>query len=106
MIPILYDKTGNTKITNLADCIQCIVTEERNGMFEVELVYSVHSSNSDKLIRGNIIVADANDTLKGQKFRIYKISKPINGRIKILARHISFDMARDVVTGLVIDNQS
>ena len=106
MIPILYDKTGNTKITNLIDCIQCIVTEERNGMFEAELVYSVHSSNSDKLIRGNIIVADANDTLKGQKFRIYKISKPINGRIKILARHISFDMARDVVTGLVIDNQS
>lgn len=106
MIPILYDKTGNTKITNLTDCIQCIVTEERNGMFEAELVYSVHSSNSDKLIRGNIIVADANDTLKGQKFRIYKITKPINGRIKILARHISFDMARDVVTGLVIDNQS
>ena len=106
MIPILYDKTGNTKITNLTDCIQCIVTEERNGMFEAELVYSVHSSNSDKLIRGNIIVADANDTLKEQKFRIYKISKPINGRIKILARHISFDMARDIVTGLVIDNQS
>ena len=106
MIPILYDKTGNTKITNLTDCIQCIVTEERNGMFEAELVYSVHSSNSDKLIRGNIIVADANDTLKEQKFRIYKVSKPINGRIKVLARHISFDMARDVVTGLVIDNQS
>ena len=106
MIPILYDKTGNTKITNLTDCIQCIVTEERNGMFEAELVYSVHSSDSDKLIRGNIVVADANDTLKEQKFRIYKVSKPINGRIKILARHISFDMARDVVTGLVIDNQS
>ena len=48
MIPNLYDKTGNTKITNLTDCIQCIVTEERNGMFEAELVYSVHSSNSDK----------------------------------------------------------
>ena len=106
MIPILYDKTGNTEITNLTDCIQCIVTEERNGMFEAELVYSVHSSNSDKLIRGNIIVADANDTLKEQKFRIYKTSKLINGRIKILARHISFDMARDVITGLVIDNQS
>ena len=48
MIPILYDKTGNTKITNLKDWIQCFVTEERNGMFEAELVYSVHSSNSDK----------------------------------------------------------
>ena len=106
MIPILYDRTGNTKITNLTDCIQCIVTEERNGMFEAELVYLVYSTCSDKLIRGNIIVADANDTLKEQKFRIYKVTKPINGRIKVLARHISFDMARDVVTSFAIENRT
>ena len=29
----LYDKTGNTLIANLENCIECFVEEERNGIF-------------------------------------------------------------------------
>ena len=46
MIPILYDKTEANKIGFLTDCIKCEVLEERNGEFELTLVYP---SNSDLL---------------------------------------------------------
>ena len=106
MIPTIYDKTGNTKYGELVDCIKGIVIEERNGLFQAEVTYCLFSPHWDKLIRGNIIIADANDTLKNQKFRINKISKPINGQFTVKARHISFDLARDMIEGLDIENQS
>jgi phage-related protein len=42
MIPILYDKDETEFKTNglgrLSDAISCIVTEERNGIYELEMV--------------------------------------------------------------------
>ena len=50
MLPILYDKTGNTRIGELTDCIKGYVIEERNGRFEAEITYSIFSPLWDKLI--------------------------------------------------------
>ena len=44
MIPTLYDKTGNNKIGDLNDCIECLVEEERNGIFELTMIYPANSS--------------------------------------------------------------
>ena len=106
MIPTIYDKTGNTKYGELVDCIKGIVIEVRNGLFQAEVQYCLFSPHWDKLIRGNIIIADANDILKNQKFRINKVSKPINGQFTVKAKHISYDMARDIIEGLEIESQS
>lgn len=106
MIPNIYDKTGNTKYGELVDCIKGIVIEVRNGLFQAEVQYCLFSPHWDKLIRGNIIIADANDILKNQKFRINKVSKPINGQFTVKAKHISYDMARDIIEGLEIESQS
>ena len=38
MIPVLYDKTGANKIGVLSDCIECLVEEERNGIFELTMI--------------------------------------------------------------------
>ena len=43
MIPTLYDKTGNNKIGVLSDCIECLVEEERNGIFELTMIYPANS---------------------------------------------------------------
>ena len=106
MLPLLYDKTGQNLIGTLTDCSRGIVIEERNGMFEAEIDYQLFSPCWDSLVRGNIIVADANDKLKNQKFRIYKVTKNIYGKFSVYAKHISYDIARDRTEGLSYDNAS
>lgn len=105
MIPRIHDNKENY-IGLLTDATRGIVIEERNGMFEAELEYQLFSPNWDKLVRGNIIVAHANDTLLNQKFRIYKVGKTIFGKFTVYAKHISYDMQRDMIDGLDISNQS
>lgn len=106
MIPTLYDKTGNTKIGVLNDCIECLVEEERNGIFELTLVYPSNSDLLDSIVYENIIVADANDYLKDQKFRIYNTRRLMANRVEVCARHISFDLAYDVIDSVSISKQS
>lgn len=106
MIPQLKDKTGSTLIGNLSSSMECLVTEERNGLFELTMVYPINYDVYASLTKGNIIVADANDTLKAQQFRIYMTRKMMSNRIEVYARHISFDLAYDFIEGLTITNQS
>ena len=106
MIPVLYDKTGVNKIGDLIDSIECYVEEERNGIFELTMVYPANTTLLDNLCYENIIVVDANDYLKNQKFRIYNTRKLMSNRIEICARHISFDLAHDWIDALSINNQS
>ena len=106
MIPILYDKTGAVKIGDLTDTIECLVEEERNGLFELTMVYPATDSIVESIQQEAIVVADANDYLKNQKFRIYNIRKLMANRIEICARHISFDLAFDWVDSISIENQS
>lgn len=106
MIPLLYDKIGTTKIGELTNCIECLVEEERNGIFEISLIYPTTDSIFNSLEEENIIICDANDSLKTQKFRIYMTRKLMSNRIEVYARHISFDLAYDTVDNIDITNQS
>ena len=106
MIPTLYDKTGTIKIGDLNDCIECFVEEERNGIFELTMIYPANSSILESIVYDNIIVADANDYLKSQKFRVYNTRKLMANRIEVCARHISFDLVHDWVDVISIENQS
>ena len=106
MIPMLYDKIGNDKIGELPESIKCFVKEERNGMFELTLTHPTNSKFLDSLQKEAIIVSDANDYLKAQKFRIYNIRKLMSNRLEICARHISFDLAHDWIDSISIENQS
>ena len=106
MIPTLYDKTGTIKIGDLNDCIECLVEEERNGIFELTMIYPANSSILESIDYDNIIVADANDYLKSQKFRIYNTRKLMANRIEVCARHISFDLVHDWIDVISIENQS
>lgn len=106
MIPLLYKKDGATKIGELTNCIECLVEEERNGIFEVSIIYPTTDSIFNSLEEENIIICDANDTLKAQKFRIYMTRKLMSNKIEVYARHISFDLAYDTVDNIDITNQS
>lgn len=102
----LYKKDGITKIGDLTDCIECLVEEERNGLFEVSLVYPLSSNLCSYLVDENIIECNANDTLLNQKFRIYMTRKVMDNMVEVYARHISFDLMYDYIDNVSFENQS
>ena len=101
MIPILFAATEtdftHNGIGRLVDCLRCEVTEERNGMFEVEFDYPVNGSHFEDIICGRIIAVRHDDTDDIQPFDIYYQSKPINGLVTFRAQHISYRMAKMTV---------
>ena len=76
----------------LRDAKSCIVKEGLNDSFELEMQYPLTGSNFSKLALNKIILAKSNPYSQPQPFRIYSISKPINGVVTIKAFHISYDM--------------
>ncbi len=103
----LYDKLGNQKLGDLTQCIECYVEEERNGAFELTLVYPTSSEIVEKLQKESIIIVPkANDYLLNQKFRVHNIRKLMSNRIEVCAYHISFDLAYDYISNITIEHQS
>lgn len=94
MIPVLYGANEtqfqNNGIGPLADAISCVITEERNGQYELRMEYPVTGVHFEDIQETRIILAKAHDTGTTQPFIIYKISKPINGIVEIDAEHISY----------------
>ena len=70
----------------LGDCISCVVTEERNGQYILELEYPRHSEHAKLLERESIIVCDTSYTQKAQKF-IIKSVNTTDDVIEVYAEH-------------------
>ena len=94
--PILYNK-DTTQFNNLGlgilkDAISCTVTEERNGVFQLEMIYPNTGTLANLLKVDHLIKADAGhrSESKGQVFRIERIDKNIKGQLTIHGRHISY----------------
>lgn len=94
MIPILYPAGETSFTTNglgrLSDATYCVVKEERNGEYELEMEYPITGIHYSDIQEDRIIYAKPADTANPQPFRIYKTSKPISGIITINAEHISY----------------
>ena len=94
MIPILYNETETQFLSNglghLSEAMTCVVTEERNGMFELEMTYPISGKRFNDISEGKIIYAVPSDGEEPEPFDIYKITTPISGYITIYARHISY----------------
>lgn len=94
---ILYEATETSFTTNglgyLPDASSCTVTEERNGEFELEMVYPITGKRYSEITLRRIILAKPNPYAEPQPFRIYSMSKPISGLVTINAEHISYDLS-------------
>ena len=97
MKPILYESSEKQFTTNgigtLADAISCTVIEERNGSYELEMEYPLGGINYDEIRNNRIILAMPSDCQKAQPFRVFKITRPIGGVVKIYAVHLSYDLS-------------
>ena len=113
MIPILYygNEASFTSegIGRLTDIQECKVTEERNGVYEVEFTYPVKARYYKLLVQmvqayaiGNlrssgIIACIHDDDHDVQPFDIYSVSTPIDGIATFNAHHISYRLSGLIV---------
>lgn len=96
MKPVLFAPTATAFTTNglgkLSDAASCTVKETRNGAFELTLKYPIEGIHYADIQQRSIILAKPNPVDLAQPFRVYRISKPINGLVTVYAYHISYDL--------------
>ena len=94
---LLYPSTEtefqNNGLGALSDAISCTVTEERNGMYELEMQYPVSGSHYGEIANLAILFCKPDPSRDPQPSRIYRILKPISGRVTVYAQHISYDLS-------------
>lgn len=98
----LYNQNANADdflntsgIGVLNDIISGEVTEERNGAYDLEIEYPICGSHFSDIQNGLIILCPVYPKCQKdyyQAFRIYHISQPFNGIVRISAHHISYDL--------------
>lgn len=101
MIPILYKQSetafADNGICRLVDCVSCEVTEERNGIYELEFVYPITGRGYDQIKEGLIVAATHDNTGEIEPFDIYARSAPIDGLVTFYASHISYRLSNYIL---------
>lgn len=97
MIPILFHPAATDFSTRglgpLSDCISCTVTEQRNGIYELEMQYPLTGLHYADITDRSIILAIPSPYRAAQPFRVYQITRSMSGTATIYAQHLSYDLA-------------
>jgi len=97
MKPILFPSTATEFKTHglgvLTDAISCTATEERNSAFELTMQYPDTGVHFDEITDRCIIYAIPSPYRAPQPFRIYRITRPMDGIIMVYAQHITYDLS-------------
>ena len=101
MIPILHED-NETSIRNygwgsLKDAISCTVSCEENGAYDLSMIYPMTGYQAEKLLERRLISAAPSLYENRQLFRVYRVARPMDGRIQVYAHHISYDLNNCVV---------
>lgn len=103
MIPILYESSeisfSSNGLGRLRDCISCVVTEERNNVYECDFEYPVNGVNYAKIKCGRIIGVTHDEGGDVQPFDIVGYSRPIDGVVTFHCVHISYRQTALTVVG-------
>ena len=109
MIPVLIDQYGTSyqsTVARLSDCITCLVSEERNGEYEVEFEYPITGIHYADITEGRTILVDHDETGKEQPFEIYSHTAPLNGIVTYHAHHISYRLSNVILKPLTASSAS
>ena len=102
MIPILFESNETAFTSNglgrLTDCTRCEVTEERNGIYEVEFDYPISGAMFSQITEGRYIYVTHDESKTPQPFEIYFRSAPLEGVVTFRAWHISY-LLNNVIVG-------
>lgn len=104
----LFESTASEFTTNgigtIADAVSCYVTQTLNGAYELQMGYPITGMRYSDIQLRNIIVASVDPVSAEQPFRIYRVSKPLNGIVQVYARHIAYDLDGIVDAPFSADN--
>ena len=101
MTPILFEATETNFTSNglgRINCISCVVTEERNGVYECEFVVPMSDKHYSDIELGKFICCTHDDDGDLQPFKIYHRSAPLNGNVTFNARHLSYLLSNVIVS--------
>lgn len=107
MIPSLHpylDKDSDFDtmgIGSLPDAISCNVTEELNGMYELDMEYPNDGIRAYDLLTDRIICAQNNPWDHPQPFRIYSVQPSLAGTTLVKAGHISYQLSSVMVAPFI-----
>ena len=108
ILPILFRATDRNFLTNglgvLSDALYCVVQHEINGTFEMEMTYPVDGQHFDEIQKWRLIYSPFDETGNRQLFEIYRITKPLNGKVSIYAWHVSYKLNHTVVKPFTADS--
>lgn len=108
MIPILYESSETAFISNglgrLRDCISAKVTEERNGIYELDFEYPITGFHYDDIQLGRIVGVEHDDTSDIQPFDIVSYSRPINSVVTFHCQHISYRQSKLTASGANVNS--
>ena len=99
MIPILSQTTTLTGygLGSLSDALSCTVTHEINGEYELRMTYPITGEWYKTLAEDLIVWAEPDNLTAKQAFRIYRITRPLNGIVTVYAHHVAYDMSGIIV---------
>lgn len=114
MKPVLYDYglISENDFTNmgfglLSDASECIVTEERNGDFFLDMTYPADGRHFKKISPGRIIYAYPHaQAEKPQPFEITFVSQAVPGMAQVQAIHAAQNMAAYITVNPTYTTQS
>lgn len=96
MIPLLFEHDATDFSTQglcaLSDAISCVVTEARNGGYELEMEYPISGAHFDEITLSRLIVAVPFRGGSKQAFRIYRSESDLAGTVVFYAHHLSYDL--------------
>ena len=108
MIPILFEKTetafADNGIARLRDTLSAVVSEERNGIYELDFAYPVDGANYEKIICGRLVGVTHDESGDIQPFEIVQQTRPINGVVSFHAVHLSYRQSQMTATGSNINS--
>lgn len=97
MIPILFETNGTDFTSNgigrLTDAISCVITQNNEGTYELEMVYPITGIYANEITNNRCIYAKPERGKGNQPFIIRNIEKTIDGKMKITARHKCYDLS-------------
>lgn len=106
--PVLYSQSETDFDHNgcgiLSDCISCLVSETKNGEYELTMEYPVTGIHFDEIESRSIIKARANQFSEPQLFRVYSQKKIMKRNVVLKAEHISYDLTGIAVSPFFASN--
>ena len=80
----------------LPDVISMSVREQLNGSYTMQMVYPIDGAHFSEIGSRSIILAKPNPVSDPVPFRVFSITRPLNGRCTIRANHLSYDLSGSV----------